>query len=215
MIRSGIKSHKINQQNRKTNRPSQFAQRPRLLKKPAKKRTTASSEPNADADVANPDSEVELDSLGSFFIHLIDNDYYQDDAEGSQADDVEVIILSYDSDPLPTSKIRRANRKVKFSHPLAYLDPNFLLKTQQHEARRTTRHSGQVVTSAGLPNTPFGNADQRSLTILTLLSLRRVVSVSHLTRLIQIIRVLPTHLMASHQPQSFHPSRQFLGESYL
>ena len=39
-------------------------------------------------------------------VHLIDNDYYQDDAEGSQADDVEVIILSSDSDPLPTSKIR-------------------------------------------------------------------------------------------------------------
>ncbi|XP_073365006.1 uncharacterized protein [Aegilops tauschii subsp. strangulata] len=86
----------------------------KVVKKPAKKRTTASSEPNADADVANPDLEVELDSLGSFFIHLIDNDYYQDDAESSQADDVE---------------------------------------TQQHEARRTTRHSGQVVTSAGLPNT--------------------------------------------------------------
>ena len=89
-----------------------------------------SFEPNADANVANPDSEVELDSLGTFFIRLIDNDYYQDDAEGSQADDVEVIILSSDSDPLPTSKIRRANRKVKFSHNLAYLDPNFHLKTQ-------------------------------------------------------------------------------------
>ena len=104
--------------------------------------------------MGNPEPEVELDSLGSFFIHLIDNDYYQDDAEGSHADDVEVITLSSDSDPLATSKIRRANRKVKFSHPLAHLDPNFLLKTQQHEARHTTRHSGQVVTSAGLPNTP-------------------------------------------------------------
>ena len=102
----------------------------------------------------NPDPEVELDSLGSFFVHLIDNDCYQDDAEASRAGDAEVIILSSDSDPLPTSKIRRANRKVKFSHPLAYLDPNFLLKTQQHEARHTTRHSGQVVTSAGLPNSP-------------------------------------------------------------
>ena len=104
--------------------------------------------------MANPDSEVELDSLGSFFIHLIDNDHSQNDAEASQADDVEVIILSSGSDPLPTPKIRRANREVKFAHPLAYLDPNFLLKTQQHEARRTTRHSGHVVTSAGLPNTP-------------------------------------------------------------
>ena len=68
--------------------------------------------------MGNPESEVELDSLGSFFVHLIDDDYYQDDAEGSHAKDVEVIILSSDSDPLPTSKIRRANRKVKFSHPL-------------------------------------------------------------------------------------------------
>ena len=25
------------------------------------------------------ESEVDLDSLGSFFVHLIDNDYYQDD----------------------------------------------------------------------------------------------------------------------------------------
>ena len=104
--------------------------------------------------MGSPELEVELDSLGSFFVHLIDNDYYPDDAEGIHADEVEVTILSSDSDPLPTSKIRQANRKVKFSHPLAYLDPNFLLKTQQHEARRTTRHSGQVVTSAGLPNSP-------------------------------------------------------------
>ena len=87
-------------------------------------------------------------------MHLIDNDYYQDDAEGSQADDVEVIILSFGSDPLPTQKIHQAIRKVRFSHPLAHLDPHFLLKKQQHEARRTTRHSGQVVTSAGLSNTP-------------------------------------------------------------
>ena len=88
------------------------------------------------------------------FIHLIDNDHYQDDAEASRADDVEVITLSSGSDPLPTQKTRQANRKVKFSHPLAYLDPNFLLKKQKHEARRTTRHSGEVVTSSGLPNTP-------------------------------------------------------------
>ena len=147
MILSGRRSHRINL-------PRHLTPRPKLFKKPAKKRTTESSEPNADADLDNPDSEVELDSLGSFFIHLIDIDYYQDDAEGSQADDVEVIILSSGSDALPTQKIRQANGKVRFSHPLAHLDPNFLLKKQQHEARRTTRHSGQVVTSAGLPNTP-------------------------------------------------------------
>ena len=125
------------------------------MKRPAhKKKNTASYDPAIDDDVDNPDLEVELDSLGLFFIRLIDDDICQDDAEASHADVAEVIILSFDSETLPSQKIRQANRKVKFSHPLAYLDPKFLMKTQQHEARRTTRHSGQVVTSAGLPNSP-------------------------------------------------------------
>ena len=34
-----------------------------------------------------------LDSLGSFFIHLIDNDCYQKEAEASRAGDDEVIVL--------------------------------------------------------------------------------------------------------------------------
>lgn len=147
MVRSGRRSHKINW-------PRHLAPRPRLLKKPAKKKSAEPSEPNVDDDPDNPDSEVELDSLGSLFIHLIDNEYYQDDAEGSQADVIEVIIVSSGSNPLPTQKIRQASRKVRFFHPLSHLDPNFLLKKQQHEARGTTRQSGQVVTSAGLPNTP-------------------------------------------------------------
>ena len=130
-------------------------QKTKSVKKPAsRKRTTASSNPPADDDVGNPDLEVELDSLGLFFICLIDDDYCQDDAEFSHADVAEVIILSSDSDPLPSLKTRRANQKVKFSHPLAYLDPNFPVKTQQHEARRTTWHSGHVATSVGLPNSP-------------------------------------------------------------
>ena len=104
--------------------------------------------------MGNPDLEVELDSLGLFFTRLIDDDACQDDAEASNAEFVEVIILSSDSEILPLPKFRQVNREVKFSHPLAYLDPKFLMKTQQHEARRTTRHSGQVVTSAGLPNSP-------------------------------------------------------------
>ena len=107
-----------------------------------------------DDDVGNPDLEIELDSLGLLFTRLIDDDVCQDDAEASNAVFVEVTILSSDSEILPLPKFRRANRKVKFSHPLAYLDSQFLMKTQQHEARRTTRHSGQVVTSAGLPNSP-------------------------------------------------------------
>ena len=127
----------------------------KVIKKPAHKRkTTASSDPAIDDDVGNPDLEVELDPLGLLFTRLIDDNACQDDAEASNAGFVEVTILSSDSEILPLPKFRRANRKVKFSHPLAYLDPTFILKTQQHEARRTTRHSGQVVTSAGLPNSP-------------------------------------------------------------
>ena len=127
----------------------------KVIKKPARKRkTTASSDPAIDDDVGNPDLEVELDSLGLLFTRLIDDDACQDDAEASNAGFVEVTILSSDSEILPLPKFRQANRKVKFSHPLAYLDPKFLMKTQQHEARRTTRHSGQVVTSAGVPNSP-------------------------------------------------------------
>ena len=125
------------------------------MKKTAhRKRTTASSNPAPDDEVDNPDFEVDLDSLGLFFMRLIDDDICQDDAEASHTDVAEVIILSSDSETLPSQKIRQANWKVKFSHPLAYLDSQFLMKTQQHEARRTTRHSGQVVTSAGLPNSP-------------------------------------------------------------
>ena len=44
---------------------------------------------------------VELYSLGSFFIHLIDNNYSQDDAAASRADHVEVISLSSNSDLVP------------------------------------------------------------------------------------------------------------------
>ena len=126
----------------------------KVTKKHAKKKTAESPDLPNDEELDDPESEVELDSLGSFFIHLIDNDYYQDDAEASHAGDAEVIVLSSDSNHVPVPKLRRAVRKVKRSHPLAYLDPHFSLKTQQQEARRTTRHSGQVVTSSGLPYSP-------------------------------------------------------------
>ena len=94
----------------------------KAIKKSTNK-TTESANENEDNE-----SEVELESLGSFFIHLIDNDCYQDDAEASRAGDAEVITLSFGSEPLPTQKTRQASRKVSFSHPLAHLDPNFLLK---------------------------------------------------------------------------------------
>ena len=81
------------------------------------------------------DSEVALDSLGQFFNNLIDTDPYQDDTGASQAGEAEVTIISSDSEPLPRHKVRRVIRKVRFSNPLAHLDPNFHLKKQQHESR--------------------------------------------------------------------------------
>ena len=82
-------------------------QKTKAVKKTAhRKRTTASSNPAPDDDVDNPDLEVGLDSLGLFFMRLIDDDICQDDAEASHADAAEVIILSSDSEPLPSIKIR-------------------------------------------------------------------------------------------------------------
>ena len=124
----------------------------KVIKRAAKKKTGETADPPE--DVEDSDQEVELDSLFSFFIHLINNDYHQDDAEVSRAYHVEVISLSSDSDLVPVQRFRRTVQKVKYSHPLSYLDPKFSLKTHQHEGRRTTRHSGQQVTSSGLPDTP-------------------------------------------------------------
>ena len=98
----------------------------KATKKTGKKKTTESSDPPEDEE---SDGEVELDSRGSFFVHLIDNYYSQDDAEASHAEHVEVILLSSDSDLVPVQRIRRTVRKVKQSHPLAHLDPKFSLNT--------------------------------------------------------------------------------------
>ena len=57
-----------------------------------------------DEDAEEPKVEVELDSLGSLFMHLIKTDLYQEDVEGSHANDVEVITLSSGSDSMPTQK---------------------------------------------------------------------------------------------------------------
>ena len=99
------------------------------------------------------ESEVALDSLGSFFNHHIDIDYHQDDTGTSQAIEEEVTIISSDSEPLPRQNIRRVTQKVSFSHPLAHLDPHFILKKQHHESRRQTRTSRDEELSSGLPNT--------------------------------------------------------------
>ena len=98
-----------------------------------KKKTTAEDLMKLDDTF---DSEVALDSLGQFFNNLIDTDHYQDDTGASQAGEAEVTIISADSEPLPRHKVRRVIRKVRFSNPLAHLDPNFRLKEQQHESRR-------------------------------------------------------------------------------
>ena len=47
------------------------------------------------------ESEVALDCLGSFFNHLIDTDYAQDDTGASQAVEEEVTIISSGSESLP------------------------------------------------------------------------------------------------------------------
>ena len=119
------------------------------MKTPAqKKKKTATPEP-----LESDDSEVELDSLGRLFMQLIDNNYSQDETEASHANAPEVIDIS-DSEIFPQDRVRRVVRKVPFSHPLAHLDPNFLLKKQQHNSRRQTRSAGSADLVAGLPHSP-------------------------------------------------------------
>ena len=64
----------------------------------------------------------------------------------------EVTIISSDSEPLPKQKIRRVTQKVRFSHALAYQDPQFLLKQQQLENQRQTRATQDAELSSGLPD---------------------------------------------------------------
>ena len=54
-----------------------------------------------DDDGDDDESEVELDSLGLFFIHIIDNDCYQEEAKASCAGDDKVIVLSSGSESVP------------------------------------------------------------------------------------------------------------------
>ena len=65
MIRSGTRNLKKNRPQDKTAKP--LRPKTKVVKKPAKKRTTASSDLPADDDVGNPEPEVELDSLGFIF----------------------------------------------------------------------------------------------------------------------------------------------------
>ena len=77
-----------------------------------------------DEDVDDPEVEVGLDSLGSLFMHLINNDLYQEDVEGSQADDVEVITLSSGSDSMPTQKNPSSSPKSKLFSSSCLLGSN-------------------------------------------------------------------------------------------
>ena len=78
--------------------------------------------------------------------------HQQDDTGASNPVVEEVMSLSSDSEPLPRLKVRRVTRKVSFSHPLAYQDPQFILKRQVHESRRHTGTNKDTDLSAGLPD---------------------------------------------------------------
>ena len=78
--------------------------------------------------------------------------FFQEDTGNSQPVEEEVIVISSDSELQPRQKIRRVTRKVRFSHPLAYQDPDFLLKRQIYENRRQTRTSKDAELSSGLPD---------------------------------------------------------------
>ena len=80
------------------------AKKARAAKKAAKKNKKKSSTSEVFELDDSSESEVALDSLGSFFNHLIDIDYHQDDTGASQAGDEEVTIISSDSEPLPRQK---------------------------------------------------------------------------------------------------------------
>ena len=111
-------------------------------------------------------SEVALESLGLLFNNLIDTDYCQDDTGASQAVEEEVTISS-DSEPLPRQKPRLVTRKVRFSHTLAYLDPHFLLKKQQHESCRQAWTNDDNELPFGLRKTPRKRQNEVSFTFVS------------------------------------------------
>lgn len=94
-------------------------------KKPRKKSSASDLLKLDDAS----ESEVAVDSLGLFFNHLIDTDYYQDDTGASQAVEEEVTIISSDSEPLPRQKLRRVTRKVRFFTPLGLFRSSLSFET--------------------------------------------------------------------------------------
>ncbi|XP_073361554.1 uncharacterized protein [Aegilops tauschii subsp. strangulata] len=88
----------------------------------------------------------------SELMQLSDSSESEDDTGASNPVVEEVMSLSSDSEPLPKLKVRRVTQKVSFSHPLAYQDPQFILKRQVHESRRHTRTDKSTDLSSGLPD---------------------------------------------------------------
>ena len=88
----------------KTEYDHEAAKKARAAKRAARKATKSKKKPSA-SKLLNLDdtseSEVALDSLGLFFHHLVDSDYYQDDTGAIQAAEEEVTIISTGSDSLP------------------------------------------------------------------------------------------------------------------
>ena len=86
------------------------AKKAKLAAMNAKKSTRRTKKKTAVEDLMKlddtSDSEVALDSLGQFVNNLIDTDPCQDDTGASQAGEVEVTIISSNSEPLPRHKVR-------------------------------------------------------------------------------------------------------------
>ena len=55
----------------------------KAVKRTSKRKTADRINMELDEYADDPEVEVELDSLGSLFMHLINNDLYQEDIEGS------------------------------------------------------------------------------------------------------------------------------------
>ena len=176
---------KYDQEAAKKAKKAKRAARKEVAKKKGKKATTSDLLRLEESS----ESEVPLDYLGSFFNHLIDTDFQQEDTATSHGKAEEVTIISSDSEPLPRQKIRRATRKVRFSHPLAYRDPQFLLKRQILESRRQTWTSKDADLSSSLPD---ATRRRRAEVISDLYSLYplRVLLVNHSILLTQTISEL-------------------------
>ena len=86
--------------------PKKTQTKTKATKRPATKKFNTVELFNLDEKDDDDESEVELDSLGSFFVHLIDNDCYQEAAKASRAGDEEVIVLSSGSESVPKQKTR-------------------------------------------------------------------------------------------------------------